>query len=297
MLMIMYRERPSIFLGYTIKPNIYGSLATRILGIPTINNIAGLGFVFTNQSWLTYLVCALYRLALSRSATVFFQNHDDREIFISQRLLMASKADLLPGSGVDLVKFFPKPLPNKPPLRFLFIGRMLWDKGVGEFVQAAELLRQQGVAAEFYLLGFLDVQNPTAISRAQMDKWISGGDITYLGVSDDIQHEISKADCVVLPSYREGTPRTLLEAAAMARPIVTTNAVGCRNVVEHGINGYLCKLRDVKDLAHYIKKIVDMTPNERLAMGLKGRQKMEREFDERIVITKYLHAIQLALGP
>ena len=172
---------------------------------------------------------------------------------------------------------------------------MLWDKGVGEFVEAARLLKQRGVDAEFCLLGFLDVQNPAAISRKQMNDWLEQGAIRYLGVSDIVREKIAQADCVVLPSYREGTPRTLLEAAAMARPIVTTDAVGCREVVDDGINGYLCNLRDASDLADKMMRIVSMTPVEREAMGLRGREKVEREFDEQIVIDKYLQAIEAVL--
>jgi glycosyltransferase involved in cell wall biosynthesis len=166
---------------------------------------------------------------------------------------------------------------------------------VGEFVEAARLLKEQGVNAEFCLLGFLDVQNPAAISRTQMDAWVNEGVVRYLGVSDNVREEIAEADCVVLPSYREGTPRTLLEAAAMGRPIVTTDAVGCREVVDDGANGYLCRPKDAADLAEKMKQIAGLTPEERSAMGLQGRAKVEREFDEQIVIEKYLGAIKSIL--
>jgi glycosyltransferase involved in cell wall biosynthesis len=168
---------------------------------------------------------------------------------------------------------------------------MLWDKGVGEFVEAARVLKQRGVDAEFCLLGFLDVRNPAAISRQQVNDWVAEGVVRYLGVSDDVRGVIAQADCVVLPSYREGTPRTLLEAAAMARPIVTTDSVGCREVVDDGINGYLCCPRDASDLAEKMARIVAMSPFERMSMGVRGREKVERDFDERIVITKYLEVI------
>ena len=169
---------------------------------------------------------------------------------------------------------------------------MLWDKGVGEYVQAAQLLKKRGIKANFYLLGFLESENPSAISRSQMDEWIEEGSIFYLGAHDKVADEITKSDCIVLPSYREGTPRTLLEAAAMARPIVTTDSIGCREVVEQGVNGLLCKIKSVEDLASALTLIVDMTLMERTAMGLNGRRKVECEFDESIVINKYLEAIQ-----
>lgn len=295
-LQLMRNEKPFVYLSYTVKPNIYGSLAAHLLDIPVINNIAGLGAVFIRKGWLTRLVCGLYRLALSRSTKVFFQNEEDRGLFISKKLVSASITGCLPGSGVDLDRFRPIPLSEKAPLRFLLIARMLWDKGVGEFVEAARILKQRGLAVEFCLLGFLDVQNPSAISRQQMEEWVAEGVIYYLGVSDNVEEEIARADCVVLPSYREGTPRSLLEAAAMARPIVTTDAVGCRNVVDDGVNGYLCKPRDAVDLAEKIACMATLTHEERQTMGQQGREKMEREFDEQIVINKYLQAIKTILN-
>jgi len=291
--LLLRKEKPSIFLGYTVKPNVYGSSAAHLLGIPVINNISGLGSVFIKNGLLARLVRILYRVALSCSARVFFQNDEDREEFVSEGLVALSIADRLPGSGINLTKFAPAPLPGSSSIRFLLIARMLWDKGVGEFVEAARLLKRRGVNAEFCLLGFMDVENPTAISREQMNEWLAEGVVGYLGVSDSVQEEIAQADCVVLPSYREGTPRTLLEAAAMARPIVTSDAVGCREVVDDEINGYLCKLKDASDLADKMERIMSMSVVKREAMGLRGREKVEREFDENIVIRKYIDAIEL----
>jgi len=293
---LLKQERPNVFLGYTVKPNVYGSLAAHALSIPVINNIAGLGTVFIRGGWLSRLVRNLYRAALSRSATVFFQNDDDRKMFVSEGLVNGEITDRLPGSGIDLQSFSPCPLPGRPTLRFLLIARMLRDKGVLEFVGAARTLKRLGINAEFCLLGFLDAQNPTAISRNQMDEWVADGAVRYLGVSDNVREEIALADCVVLPSYREGTPRTLLEAAAMARPIVTTDTVGCREVVDDGSNGYLCRVKDAKDLAEKIEKVCLLPPEERALMGLRGRKKVEREFDEQIVIKMYLDAISSILS-
>ena len=288
---LLRRERPAVFLGYTVKPNVYGSLAAQLLGIPVVNNIAGLGAVFIKGGWLARFVRGLYRLALSRSAKVFFQNDDDLRLFVEGGLVRAVQTDRVPGSGVDLSRFTPQPLPDKGRIRFLLIARLLWDKGIGEYVEAARILKRRGVNAEFCVLGFLDVQNPTAVSRTQMDGWVTEGLVNYLGVADDVRPFIAESDCVVLPSYREGTPRTLLEAAAMGRPIVTTDAVGCREVVDDGVNGFLCRLRDAIDLAEKMEQLVKLTPEARHEMGRQGRQKMEREFDEKIVIGKYLAAI------
>jgi len=292
---LMRSERPNVFLGYTVKPNVYGSIAARLLGIPVINNIAGLGAVFIKDSWLVKVVRWLYRAALSRSAKVFFQNDDDRQLFIGSGLVRTEVTDLLPGSGIDLNHFTPKLKPTlntgDSKFRFLLIARMLRDKGVGEYVETARLLRQRWPQAEFCLLGFVDVQNPAAISRAEMDAWVAEGVVNYLGVSDDVRIQIATADCVVLPSYREGTPRTLLEAAAMARPIITTDAVGCREVVDDGVNGYLCKVRDALDLAEKMERMLSLSPRQRSEMGQRGRDKMVAEFDEKIIIRKYLVAI------
>jgi glycosyltransferase involved in cell wall biosynthesis len=252
--------------------------------------------VFIKDIWLTRLVRGLYRLALSRSAMVFFQNDDDRQMFVSGGLVGQAVTDRLPGSGIDLDKFAPVILPSQSPTRFLLIARMLWDKGVGEFVEAARLLKRAGASADFCLLGFLDVQNPAAISRKQIDVWVEEGVVRYLGVSDDVRAEIAAAGCVVLPSfYREGTPRALLEAAAMGRPIITTDAVGCREVVDDGVNGYLCLPRDAVDLAEKMARIAALSLAERELMGRLGREKVEREFDEQIVIGKYLEAIASVL--
>lgn len=295
---LMRAERPHVFLGYTVKPNVYGSIAAQMSGVAVINNVAGLGTVFIQGGWLNQLVRGLYRVALARSRKVFFQNDDDRQMFVSSGLVADQVTDRLPGSGVDLQRFLPLALPNKTPIRFLLVARMLWDKGIGEFVEAARILRRRGTRAEFCLLGFLDVQNPRAISRKQMDDWVAEGAVRYLGVRDDVRGEIAHADCIVLPSYyREGTPRSLLEAAAMARPIITADSTGCRDVVEVGVSGLLCRPKDPYDLAEKMAAFVSMSAEDRSAMGLCGRERMEREFDERIVITKYLQAIDSVLGP
>jgi glycosyltransferase involved in cell wall biosynthesis len=294
---LLRRELPDVYLGYTVKPNVYGSLVAHALGIPVINNIAGLGSVFIKEAWLARLVRGLYRLALSNSAKVFFQNDDDRALFVAGGLVRAAVTDRLPGSGIDLARFSQVPLPNRRPLRFILIARMLWDKGVGEYVEAARLLRRSATNVEFCLLGFLDVQNRAAISLRQIEEWEAEGVVRYLGVSDNVVDEITAADCVVLPSfYREGVPRTLLEAAAMGRPIVTTDAVGCREVVDDGVNGFLCRPRDAADLADKMAQVVSLSSDARAEMGRRGREKVEREFDEKIVIRKYLEAIEEILA-
>lgn len=296
---VMRRERPDVYLGWTIKPNVYGSLAARVLGIPSINNVSGLGTAFLRDGWLNRVVKLLYRVALDRSACVFFQNRDDSGLFTRARLVHPEQVRLLPGSGVDLDRFAPvPPAPRgegEGPV-FLLIARLLWDKGVGEFVEAARLVRAKVPGARFRLLGFLDVENRTAVPRASVEDWVREGIIEYLGQTDDVRPHIADADCIVLPSYREGTPRSLLEAAAMARPLVATDVPGCREVVDDGVNGWLCKVRDSVDLAGRMMRLAEATPAGRLEMGRQSRLKVERTFDERIVIQAYLDVIERALG-
>lgn len=293
-LRLFLRERPSVFLGYTIKPNVYGSLAAHLAGVAVINNIAGLGTAFIRDSWLTRLVRGLYKLALSGSRHVFFQNNDDLNLFVSQGLVDPAKVSRLPGSGIDLAAFRNIEVQSSginTPFVFLLVARLLRDKGVGEYVEAARLVRQKFPDVRFQILGFLDAQNPTAVSKGEMSAWVQEGVVEYLGETDKVQHYLAIADCVVLPSYREGVPRSLLEAAAMAKPIVATDVIGCRDVVTHGVNGLLCKVADAHDLAERLMEMLSLPSEVRWQMGWAGRKKVEEEFDEKIVINQYLMAI------
>ncbi|VAX11794.1 Lipid carrier : UDP-N-acetylgalactosaminyltransferase / Alpha-1,3-N-acetylgalactosamine transferase PglA; Putative glycosyltransferase [hydrothermal vent metagenome] len=288
---VFQRLRPDIALLYTVKPNVYGNLAAKILGIKTISNVAGLGAVFIHKSLVTLLVKKLYRASLRVPSRVFFQNQDDLSLFLEEKIVCEECVGKIPGSGVDLVRFKPVQLPKNELFVFLLPSRMLWDKGVREYVDAAHLLLKERYAVEFRLMGFLDVDNPEAVSKSDMDGLTNIQGLVYAGVSDQIEEDLAKADCVVLPSYREGTPRALLEAAAMAKPIITTDAVGCRDVVDDGVSGFLCKVADTGDLYKKMKKMLQLSAVERLEMGLQGRRKMEREFDQEIVIASYEQAV------
>ena len=295
---LLQREQPNVLLAYTAKPNVYGSLAARWLGVPVVNNIAGLGSVFIKGGWLAGVLKGLYQLALTRSHRVFFQNPDDLQLFLDHRLVAHARTALLPGSGVDLQKFRPAPLPCLQSTRpqqsadhrrfvFLLVARMLKDKGVEEYVQAARWLKARHPQVECALLGFVGGDNPTAISAAQMQSWVSEGVVSYWGSSTDVRVQLAQTDCVVLPSYREGTPRTLLEAAAMARPMVATDVPGCREVVRHGINGLLCAPRDAQSLAQQMSNMLDMPDDAREQMAIASRQWVEQRFDENLVIDQY----------
>ena len=291
------RASPAVILTYTPKINIYLALAARMLRIPVIANVSGLGQTFAAAGWMQELVKTLYREAFRRTTLVFFQNNEDRKLFLEAGLVRPTATARLPGSGVDVDRFHPHPL--KAPasdFAFLFAGRLLWDKGIGDFVAAARRVKTKHPDVRFQILGFLDVKNPSAISREDINKWQSDGTIEYLGAKDNVIPIFAKADCVVLPSYyREGVPRTLLEAASMALPVITTDYAGCRDAVDAGVTGLLCRPRDVDDLTKRMLEMLALTTEERRAMGLAGRKKMLAQFDERMVIARYLEAIETAI--
>ncbi|QND68818.1 glycosyltransferase family 4 protein [Mesorhizobium loti] len=291
---LLRRERPLAFVGFTIKPNVFGSIAANLNGIAVINNISGLGTAFVRGGLLLRIAKALYRVALARSRMVFFQNDDDRMLFVDAHLVRKDQTGLLPGSGIDLAHFAP---PSEARTRsgaivFLLVARLLWDKGIGEFIEAARLVRQELPGVRFQLLGFLDVENRTAVSRQKVEQWVGEGLVEYLGSTDDVRPFLRAADCVVLPSYREGTPRSLLEAAAMGKSLIATDVPGCREVVDHAVNGFLCKVRDPGDLASKMIEFVRMDEASMDRMGVESRRKVERQFSETIVIEKYMEQIE-----
>jgi glycosyltransferase involved in cell wall biosynthesis len=215
-------------------------------------------------------------------------------MFIDKGMVKKSTAVRIPGSGVDIRKFPPQ-INNKTNNQFVFmlIGRMLWDKGIGEFVDAARMLKVKKPAVACDLVGFIDRDNPQAISEEQIQSWVRENTISYHGATDDIIGKIACADCIVLPSYyREGVPKVLLEASSMAKPIITTDSVGCRDAVEDGVTGFVCKARDSRDLLDKMERMLSMSDEERELMGRRGREKMIREFDERLIIQRYIDDIE-----
>jgi len=285
--------KPNVVLNFTIKPNIYSSIVSGIIGIKSISNITGLGTIFIKQSLITKIAKLLYKLALSFNEIVFFQNKDDKKLFIYNKLIVEEKTDLLPGSGVDLRKFIPiESETDKDKLKFLLIARLLKDKGIYEYIESIKILRKKYANIEFQILGAVGVENKTAISRDELQLWIDDGLINYIGTTDNVQIVIANADCIVLPSYREGVPRSLLEACAMEKPIIATNVVGCKEVVNNGVNGYLCEVKNSQDLADKMEMMINLSEEERKNMGKAGREKIVKEFDEKIVINKYLQTIK-----
>lgn len=289
--------RPAACLSFTIKPNIYGALAARLAGVPSLPNVSGLGTAFINDGLLSRFVTRLYRAAFRTSPIVFFQNPDDLAMFVARKIVTAAQARLLPGSGINLDAFIPAAPPDGSPT-FLLIARLLGDKGVREFADAARLLKPEFPDARFQLLGPIDAGNRTAIDPAELRRWVDQGIVEYLGESTDVRPFISRASAVVLPSYREGVPRTLLEAAAMARPMVATDVPGCREIVVEGVTGLLCEARSASSLASAMRRMIDLQPADRAAMGEAARHRVETQFNEKIVVDSYLRALrELGLCP
>lgn len=282
------QERPDLVLSYTIKNNIFGAMAARAEGVPFVPNVTGLGTAFLSGGLMQAVAETLYRNAFRGLSVVLFQNEDDRRLFVNRRLIEPEQAHLVPGSGIDLVRFAMTELPpSGPPPVFLMIARLLRDKGVNEFAEAARQLRAQGIGARFQLLGAIGAQNRTAIGAATLEAWVAEGIVEYLGTAEDVRPPIAAAHCVVLPSYREGAPRTLIEAAAMGRPLIASDVPGCRAVVDRDVSGFFCDARDAQSLAAAMRRFLDLPHAAQARMGQASRAKMEREFDQRLVIDIY----------
>ncbi|MES2904960.1 MAG: glycosyltransferase family 4 protein [Pseudomonadota bacterium] len=281
-------ERADLFFGFTAKPNIYGSLAARMLGVPVVATISGLGSAFLKGGGLGWLLLRLYRSALARAQAIVFQNEADRELFIHRGIVRSGKARLVAGSGIDLAHFVAAPTEAHDDIRFLLIARLLLDKGIGEFVEAARVVRARHPQTRFQLLGGDGGDNPSAVPCDTLERWRADGLVELLGVREDVRPDIAVADCVVLPSYREGLSRSLLEAAAMARPLIASDVPGCREVVDHQVTGFLCEARSAASLASAMERFISLSPAERSAMGAAGRRKVAAQFDQQLVADFYL---------
>ncbi len=295
-LVAAYRDlSPAIVLQYTIKPVIYGSFAARLRGIPVINNVTGLGTMFSG-GLKEALVRILYRFALSKADLTLFQNPDDHAFFIKEKIVSAERTGLLPGSGVDSVRYAPQPR-GEGPVTFLMAARLLRAKGVEVYLAAARDIRSRHAKTRFVLAGSYD-QKDVEYADAELLACASrDGIVERHDHVDDIRPLMASADCVVLPSYyREGVPRSLLEAASMGKPLIAADSVGTREPVRDGVNGFLCKPRDSADLARKMEAMIAMSPQQRGSMGEASRSYMIQRFDERTVIQTYLDAIERLVG-
>lgn len=296
-LRIFFRKKPSIILSFTVKPVIYGSLAARLLRIPCINTITGLGSTFIYPSMVTTVVKILYRLSLGHSHSVIFQNQVDKSFFLNKSLVKTKQAELVPGSGVNLNFFCRTKLEVKLNFCFLMVARILKDKGVIEYLECAKRLGEKNVGIRFQLVGAVELSNHFgSIDRGKIDSYHEKKIIEYTEKVDDIRPFIGGSDCVVLPSYREGLSRILLEAAAMGRPIITSDVPGCREVVVQQRNGILCQAGSVESLETAMWEMFETSHEDRVTMGTESRAIAVERFDEDIVINKYLMAIRACVN-
>ena len=288
--------QPDVVLTYTIKPVIYGSLAAKSVNVGSVYAlITGLGSTFNNSSslkdkFLNYTTHFLYKFALSNIEGVIFQNPDDRKIFINRKLCTQNNSHRIYGTGVDLDDFSLKE-PVKKPVRFLFMGRLLTDKGLLDFVEAAKIILQKYPETEFHILGRFDT-NPNTINKSSMDAWTKEGIVKYHGEVDDVRPYIEKSSVFVLPSFREGTPRTALESMAMGRPLIMTDVPGCKETVKDGVNGFLVPVKDPKSIAFNMEKFIE-NPDLIKQMGTKSRELVEQKFDVRKVNSHIMEILNL----
>lgn len=281
---IMRAVDPDVIFSYTIKPNIYGTLASNALGYRQICNITGTGATFLKENLLSRLVRELYRISIRRCSKVFFQNTGDRDYFIRHGMVK-DNWDMLPGSGVNLEQHALAPMPDDGEIRFLYIGRIMAVKGIDQYLQCAKAIRARHPDTRFYLAGFIE----EAALEPVMKEYTEAGIVEYLGFRDDIDDWIRHCHCTVLPSLGgEGVPNVLLESAATGRACIASNINGSREVIEDDVTGYLYPVGDTEALIDRVERFLALSSAERQAMGLRGHEKAAREFDREKVIARYV---------
>ncbi len=293
------RWQPQLVHQVTLRVILYGSIAARLTRVPTVNAVTGLGYLFTSNQWqarvLRRALTFAYRLCLAnRNARTIFQNEDDRSFFVQRKILPESRTALIAGAGVDTTLFTPKPEPVGTPV-ILLTARMLRDKGVVELVEASRLLKQRGQQLRVLLAGMLDPGNPTAITEAEVRGWEKEGLVEWVGHRSDIPELLAQSHIVCLPSYREGLPLSLIEAAASGRPIVTTDVTGCREIVRDGWNGLLVPPKDPVALADALQKLL-LAPALRREMGANGRALVLEKFTQELVIRQTLEVYKAVMA-
>jgi len=293
--LLFRRLKPDLVINFTIKPNIYGSISAGLLGIPSISVITGLGYVFIRESWLTKLVKLLYRLAFRFNRAVVFLNSEDLNTL---RNISREKSFLIESEGIDIKHFDPTLCreAKKNEFTFLFVGRLLTDKGIYELIKAFEKLKKEKPKVKLIIVGSPDEGNPNSISKGELEKWIKEGLIEWHGFQEDVRPFYCMANCVVLPSYREGIPRVLLEAMATEKPIITTDAPGCRNVCVDGVNGFLVKPKDVESLYLAMKRMVELGDEKLREFGKAGRRLAEEKYSVEKIVGEYINLIEAVLS-
>ena len=280
-LKLLRKQKPDLVITYTIKPNVYGGLACRMMRIPYAVNITGLGTAFQKQGMLRKLVTFLYKIALKKAKVVFFENSANRDLFADERIVSREKTCLLNGAGVNLEHYAYAPYPREESTRFLFVGRVMKEKGIGELFDAMELLRAEGENCTLDVLGGYEEDYADMIRRHEEAGWLR-----YHGYVTDVRPYIENAHCFVLPSYHEGMANTNLECAAMGRPVITSNIPGCREAVLDGQSGLLCEAQNAGSLYEAMKRFVSLPVDVRVRMGEAGRRHMEETFDKKKVVSE-----------
>lgn len=284
---IIKHMKPDIVLTYTIKPNVYGGIVCSFEHIPFIANVTGLGTTIENGGALARLTTALYRIGLKDAACVFFQNADNQRMFLDQRIVQG-RSRVIPGSGVNLKTHCYEPYPSdKDGIRFLFVGRIMKDKGVEELLKAISILHKEKKDITLDIVGWSDEDYTSELEKAKNE-----GAIRIHGVQKDVHSFYRNCHCVVLPSYHEGTSNVMLEASATGRPVVTTRVPGCQETFEEEITGFGCEAKSVESLLHAMRKFLMIQQHKREEMGKAAREKMEREFDRKIVLEAYNKEIE-----
>ena len=278
------RLKPDLVIHFTNKPNIYGAIAARRAKVDSIAIVTGLGYAFIHNGFIKSVTTALYKYTSKYHKKFIFENIEDRELFENENIITKGQGISVKGCGVNTTYFHPYPNQEvNEAMVFTFVGRLLYDKGVKEFVEAARIIKLVHPKTQFWLVGELDPDNPATVEKDELIEWVDSDIVYYHGFQRDVRPFISKSDCVVLPSYREAIPRTITEAMAMAKPVITTDTAGCREAVEVEVNGYLAKLRDANDLAESMQKIISLTEEERKSMGQAGRNIVMNQFDDRLI--------------
>ena len=287
-LKIYKNNKPDLVVTYTIKPNIYGCLACRLKKIPYAANITGLGTAFQNKGLLRSFVTVLYRSSLKKAKVVFFENAANRQIFIDEKIVPEEKTVLLNGAGINLERYSLKPYPKTGPVRFLFVGRVMQEKGINELFSAMERLHEEGAQCTLDVLGGYEEDYAETIRCYEEKGWLR-----YHGYQKDVRPFIENAHCFVLPSYQEGMANTNLECAAMGRPLITSDIPGCKEAVIEGKSGLLCEPKDTESLHDAMSRFLKLTMEQREEMGLAGRRHMEKVFDKRLVVDKTVRHLEL----
>jgi len=288
---IYKKEKPDIVLHFTIKPNIYGTIAAKFAGVKSINTINGLGSAIIKDDLLSKILKYLYKFSLIFSSRVLFQNTDDRDFFISKNLVNIDKVSIVPGSGVD-TKLFINCYSNTNKLTFLLVSRLLKDKGIYEYIDAIKELKLKYKEVIFLLGGQFDSGNPSGIEKDEIKNWENNGLIKFIGKTDKIKDFFKICDVIVLPSYREGLSRLLIEAASASKPIITTNVAGCKDIVENGVNGFLCEVKNSESLKKSIEKMILLDKDSFRNMQFNAKKIARKRFDKDIVNKVYLREVQ-----